>query len=179
MKVTPYKRRESEPLDDLRTLLQGRVFHVTRLAALPEILRSGVVLANRDRSLPTTFGYLENGYFRNLGCVSLFDYRAELTEQLEFYRAKCDPFQEAAPDRGGVAILFVGQGAYGDLVPWTKWKDDNAQSEMVVPYVEAGYRGAMPVELFDEILTLELTEDPDSIMAIHRRAFARRRASGR
>jgi len=73
MRVSPYRRRESEPLDDLRALLQGRVFHVTRLAALQSILDAGEVRANQDRSLPTTFGYLENGYFRNRGCVALFD----------------------------------------------------------------------------------------------------------
>jgi hypothetical protein len=123
--------------------------------------------------LPTTFGYLENGYFRNRGCVSLFDYRAEPTEQLEFFRSKCDPFQMAAPGRGGVAILFVAEAAYDQMLPWSQWKDENALSEMVVPHVEAGYRGSMSIELFDEIVTLELAEDPDSTMAIDRRARAR------
>jgi len=114
MRVSPYRRRESEPLDDLRALLQGRVFHVARLAALQSILEAGEVRANQDRSLPTTFGYLENGYFRNRGCVALFDYRAELSEQLEFYRSKCDPYGMASPENSGIAILFLKPAAHED-----------------------------------------------------------------
>jgi hypothetical protein len=41
---------------------------------------------------------------------------------------------------------------------------------MVVPHVEAGYRGALPTKLIAEVLSLELKEDPQSHAAMLRRA---------
>jgi len=41
---------------------------------------------------------------------------------------------------------------------------------MIVPYVETGYPGPMSLDLVSEIITLEVTEDPDSILAVFRRA---------
>lgn len=58
---------------------------------------------------------------------------------------------------------------YDALVPWTKWKEDQAWSEMVVPYVEAGYPGPLPFRLVPEIISVEQTEDPQSYAAMLRR----------
>jgi hypothetical protein len=128
-----------------------------------------LIRSNQDRSLPSAFGYLENGYFRNRGCVSLFDYRPEPTETISERRGRCSPFQAADPETGGIAIFILKPLAYDALVPWTRWQDEGAWSEMVVPHVEAGYPTAIPLDLVAEVITLELREDPDSLMAKHRR----------
>jgi hypothetical protein len=58
-----YVRRETEPLDDIEAQLQGRVFHVTRLAYLPLIVECGEIRPNGDGALPTTFGSLKKCLF--------------------------------------------------------------------------------------------------------------------
>ncbi len=69
------------------------------------------------------------------------------------------------PGLGGIAILFLQPAAYDALIPWTRWKDENALDEMVVPYVEAGYPGPLPLRLVAEIISVEITEDPNSLAA--------------
>lgn len=160
-----YVRCETESLDDVRAYLQGRVFHVTRLSYLPSIVECGEIRPNRDGTLQTTFGPSNNAFFRNRNCVSLFDYRPEATEEIEDFRGRCYPFRPAFPPNGGIAILILQPAAYDALIPWTRWKDEKALREMVVPYVEAGYPGPLPLCLVAEIMSLEITEDPKSLAA--------------
>jgi len=165
-----YVRRETEPLDDVEAYLQGRVFHVTRLTYLPSIVECGEIRPNGDGVLPTTFGSSKNAFFRNRNCVSLFDYRSEPTEEIKDFRWRCYPFRPAFPPNAPIAILILQLEAHDSLIPWTKWKEENALSEMVVPYVEAGYPGPLPLRLVAEIITVEITEDPQSLVAILRKA---------
>jgi hypothetical protein len=165
-----YVRSEAEPLGDIEEQLEGRVFHVCRLAYLPDIVAAGEIRPNRNGTLPTTFGYPKNGFFRSRDCVSLFDYRAPVTEEIRDFRCRCYPFAPARPPNGPISILFISPEAYEVLVPWTKWKEDSALSEMVVPYVEAGYPGPLPLRLIDELISVELTEDPNSLAARLRNA---------
>lgn len=170
-----YVRCETEQLDDLERKLQGHVFHVTRLAYLPSIIECGEIRPNSDGALPTTFGFSENGFFRKRNCVSLFDYRPEPTEEIEDLRLRCYPFRPASPPNGPIAILILKSAAYDDLIPWTKWKEKSDLSEMIVPYVEIGYPGALSLCLIAEIISLERTEDPQSYGALLREAWERRR----
>lgn len=172
MKQSRYQRGETDPLNDVRSLLQGTVFHVTRLRTLPSILADGEIRHNRDGSLSSGFGY--NSFFRNRGYVSLFDYRAELSSAVQNYRDKCSPFQMARPPESGIAILFLNPLFYSALVPWSLWSDEAAHTEAVVPYVEAGYRESIRVEQIAEIVTLEIVEEPDCHMAVLREANRRR-----
>lgn len=166
MEITKhYVRRETESLDDLEKYLQGHVFHVTRLAYLPSIVECGEIRANCDGALPTTFGFSDNAFFRNRNCVSLFDYRSEPTEEIKELRSRCDPFRPAFPPNGGIAILILRPSAYEGLIPWTRWRDENASREMVVPQVETGYPGPLLLRLVAEIISLEITEDPESFAA--------------
>jgi len=167
VKTTTHFRREAESLDDISSLLEGRVFHVTKLAYLDAILTSGEIRPNGDSSLPTTFGYPANGFFRKRNCISLFDYRIEPTDQIKDFRTRCWPFQHA---RGGIAILILMPDIYPALVPWTRWKEEEAWSDQVVPHVEAGYPGSISTDLIDEVICLTLEEDPNSFAAKLRNA---------
>ena len=171
VKITTYVRSETESLDDILSLLQGRVFHVTKRAYLPSILAAGQIRPNADDTLPTSFGSSSNAFFRNRGCVSLFDYRPEPTEEMRFYRSKCWPFMPAQPGDSGIAILMLKPQVHSAIVPYTRWKEEGALSEMVVPYVEAGHPGPISAELIDEVLCLKIEEDPTSLPARLRKAL--------
>jgi hypothetical protein len=165
MKIIKYVRRETEPLDDLEAYLQGQVFHVTRLSFLSSIHKDGEIKPNRDGMLQTTFGSSTNAFFRKRNCVSLFDYRPALTEEIEGFRRHCYPFRPASPGNGGIAILILQSAAHEVLIPWTLWKDEQAWGEMVVPHVEVGYPGTLSLGLVAEIISVEITEDRDSLAA--------------
>lgn len=158
-----YVRSESESLDDIEEYLQGKVFHVTRLAYLPSIIECGEIRTNNDGVLPTTFGSSDNASFKNRNCVSLFDYRPDPTEEIRDFRLRCYPFSPARPPNGAIAILILKPEVYDNLIPWTLWKEENALREMVVPHVEAGYPGQISIDLVEEIISVEITEDPESL----------------
>lgn len=171
MKCSRYIRRQTQ-LDDLFARLEGQVFHVTNLAYLTDILRAGCISPNVDRSLPSTFGYLTNGFFRNRGCVSLFDYRPEPTEEIRSFRFGCSPIQAALPGRGPAAILIFNHKISEHLIPWTRWQKEQAWGEMIVPHVETGFSGDLPTHFVDEIISLAIIEDPDSLASVLSRHFA-------
>ena len=166
MKITKkYVRSETESLDDIEAYLQGKVFHVSRLDYLPSIIKCGEIRVNTDGVLPTTFGFSNNSFFRNRDCVSLFDYRSEPTEEIRSFRLRCYPFRPADPSNEGIAILILQSKVYGNLVPWTLWKEERAFREMVVPHVETGYPGSISLSMVEEIISVEITEDPKSSAA--------------
>ena len=164
VKTTTHVRRETDSLDDISPLLEGRVFHVTKLTHFDAILTEGAIKANGNGALPTTFGYT-GAFFRKRNCVSLFDYRLEPTDQIRDFRMRCPPFQPARPDSDGIAILILKPEVDLALIPWTRWKEENALRDMVVPYVEAGYPGSISIDLIDEVICLKIEEDPKSLSA--------------
>jgi hypothetical protein len=161
---------ETEARDRLLPLVEGRVFHVTLAANVPAITAAGAIEPNIDGAFATTFGCSSNSYFRNRGCVSLFDLRAPRPD--EMYLHKCWPFRP-----GKHAILSVSPTAYTALLPWTLWRDEEAFREKVVPYVEAGYKGPLSLTLIDELIDVEVQGNPDLLVAKllegHRRAARR------
>lgn len=171
LNVIGFQRRETESLSDIEVLLEGAVFHVARREHWPAIEASGALLPNPDRSLPTTFGSSANSFFRNRGCICLFDYRAPPDDTIREYRRRCYPFQPAAPGNAGVAILVLNQSVHGELLPWTLWKEAGALDQMVVPHVEAGYPRPIPLRLVDRMILLRVEEDPESFAAVVRASW--------
>jgi len=170
LKITRHVRLETESLDDIASLLEGRVFHVTRLSHFDAILIDREIKPNGDGALATTFGNGANAFFRKRNCVCLFDYRLEPTDKIRDFRMRCSPFQPAGPDSDGIAILLLKADSYTALIPWTRWKEEDALSEMIVPYVEAGYSGSISIDLIDEVICLKIKEDPNSLSAQFRKA---------
>ena len=169
-----YNSRGSGPHDEVLAYVEGRVFHVTLLDYLPSIIRDGEIQTNKSGELPTGFGYLPNGYFRNRDCVSVFDYRAALTEEIESYRNLCHPIRPAFPPSNGIAFLILSPTTYPKLRPWTDAKKDALPIERYVAHVEAGYPGAIPLSAVTEIVSLQLIEDPKSHAAILRNVLKKR-----
>jgi len=155
------KLRHSAPFGAVRSRLEGRVFHVSRLSNLDPILTSGEIRPNQDATFATTFGSSSNSFFRNRGCVSLFDYRSVTPDELEDSVFKCSPMQPATP-QSGIAIFMLAVSTCPPLLSWKLWKEQGAMAEMVVPYVEAGHQGPISLSLVDEIICIEVVEDPNS-----------------
>jgi hypothetical protein len=140
--------------------LQGRVFHVSLFSNLGQILGTGNILPNQHGQFTTTFGSSENSFFRNRGCVSLFDYRSVTQEELNDSVFKCSPMQPAYSG-SAVAIFMLADSTCPPLLSWQMWKEAKAWSEMVVPYVEMGHHGPLPLSLVDEIMCVEVIKDRD------------------
>lgn len=158
--------------------LRGRVFHVTRLTVFEQILAAAEIRANADGTFPTVFGST-NSFFRKRGCVSFFDYRSASSKQIEEAIGKCSPFHLPATDlesvnESQIAFLFLSTTEYDRLIPWTKWKEEEAYSDKVVPWVESGYPGSVPITSIAEALRVTINFPADSITAQLRRARFRR-----
>ena len=80
------------------------------------------------------------------------------------------PFQVARPGDDGIAILILDKSVEANLISWAQSKEENVPSEMIVPYVEAGYLGAITVAKIELVILLRIEEDPTSIAAVLRRA---------
>jgi hypothetical protein len=59
---------------------------------------------------------------------------------------------------------------YPKLLSWKLCRDEVMHRERVVPYVEAGHPGPIPVTLVERVVYFRRTEDPDCLPAILRRA---------
>lgn len=167
--VTEFERFESDSFADIEALLEGRVFHVTKREHWSAIQKSGALLPNQNNSFASSFGSSINSFFRNCGCVSVFDYRVPPDDVIIKFRRQCNPFQPATPENAGIAILVLSPRVHESLLPWSLWKERKAFGEMVVPYVEAGHPGPIPLELVENVFLLRVAENPSSLAGLLRR----------
>lgn len=139
---------------DILHAVKGRVFHVTSEENMELIIQSGNLIPNSDLAFPSIFGRIPNGYFRKRGCVSFFDYRIYGTPQWEEHAYKCFPTQNL---RKGdkMCFLFLHEKNYKHLISWASWKNEKAWCDRVVPWVEVGYKGEIPLDCISELLTVE------------------------
>jgi hypothetical protein len=161
-------------------LLLGRVFHVTPLRTVAGIRADGEIRSNVNGEFQSPFGST-NSFFRKRGYVSVFDYRSASPEQIEEALGKCSPFYVHTADpellyEPNIAYLFLSDSVHDQLTPWTKWKDEEAYGDKVVPWVEAGYPGSVPIAAIEEILCVKIDYPTDSIAAQLHRALLRGRS---
>jgi len=151
---------EGNAREQLLPLLRGRVFHVTCAANLDSIRSHGAILTDTDSTLLRPFGSY-NSYFRNRGCVCVFDYRTISDEDLNRAVMNCSPWQPADNCSSALAFLFLSEAGQARLRPWEEWKTTRSFSEMVVPYAEAGYPGPIPFDEIDEIIEVTFERGPE------------------
>ena len=177
---TKLRLSEKGLLNALLPRLEGRVFHVTLLTTLDLILRSEEIRPNKLGSYDSPFGS-SNSFFRNRGCVSLFDYRSVTPEELDDSLGKCSPIQpiQARLPDSGIAIFLLSPLRCPALLPWSLLKQEEAWTEMVVPYVETGHEGPISLALVDEVICVEveLDEELGRIIAALRRGRKQRNVS--
>lgn len=140
--------------NDILPAVSGRVFHVTPTENMHLIKKSGALFPNSDLLHTSKFGNTSNGFFRLRGCVSFFDYRCFESPHWEEHAYKCFPTQILS--RGDtMSSLFLHESEYAMLIPWTAWREQEAWSERVVPWVEAGYKGKVSLRSISEELIVE------------------------
>ena len=149
--------------------LLEHVFHVTTRAAYAGILTDGRIRPNQNGNFAFTFGQSESSYFRRRGCVSVFDFRGVNSERLEEALLRYYFLNPSFTDNQPV-FLFLNTACFERLVPWSRWKDEKAYGEMVIPYVEAGYPGDIPVSLIDGVLRVEVDKPVGPLEAAIRAA---------
>jgi len=140
--------------NDLLPRLQGHVFHVTQWRSVSSIQARGVIAPNLS-GIPSPFGTTENGYFRSKNCVSFFDYRAYGTADWEEHAHKCLPTLPLKPD-DPIGIFFLSVTFYDKLLSWRGWKEEQAWSKRVVPHVECGFPGEVPLSAIERLLCVEM-----------------------
>ncbi|ENO0457031.1 hypothetical protein ACAK56_000935 [Salmonella enterica] len=142
--------------DDILPMVSGKVFHVTPTANMHLIKKSGALIPNSNLLNISRFGNSSNGFFRQRGCVSFFDYRCFGTKDWEAHAYKCFPTQILNREPGDkISILFLHKCKYDMLIPWTIWKKEEAWAERIVPYVETGYKGKVYLSDITEELIVE------------------------
>jgi hypothetical protein len=141
----------------LLPLLRGRVFHVTTAMAFRRIVGDGAIRPNRDGSLTTRSRY-DNAYFRANGCVSLCDLRSVSEEEIQVALGQYY-FLDPEPHDGSPVFLFIRADCATDLIPWRQQRTESPEM-LVVSYIEAGYRGNLPLECVEEALAVDVIRPP-------------------
>ena len=79
---------------------------------------------------------------------------------------KCPPTEPLSAD-SGIAILLFKPEIYPKLLSWEGCRNEDLR-QMVVPYVEAGYFGPIPISLIEKVIIVTKSEDPNSLVAMLR-----------
>jgi len=173
MKITKKQFHERNLTESILPYLTKRIFHVTKKSNLNAILECGEIRSGKNNKFETTFGYSSNSFFRNRGCISLFDYKTATKEQFDKYFGRCHPAMPVTPE-DEIAILLINDSIYHELLSWELWREEQAYSEMVLPYLEAGHQGPISIKKVDEILIVSIIEDPHSLAAKLRKVHKQR-----
>ncbi|WP_281558381.1 hypothetical protein [Thalassomonas sp. RHCl1] len=141
---------------ELEEKLIGSVFHVTPIVNMDSINESDGLKPNSDLSVKSKFGNTETGFFRLRDCVSFFDYREHGSRRWNKFAPKCRPTQ-IMNHTNGIAVLFLSQNLFSKLIPWTRWEDEEAYSQQIVPYIEIGYKGFVSLDFITKVVFFEPT----------------------
>lgn len=172
MRVTTKHITSGRVFDELLPLLEGRVFHVTKEENWPRIQAIGSLLAvPPEGQYVSSFG--SKSYFRQRGCVSLFDYRNCQQDKFQEHYYNCLPTFPLT-EECAIRILFLSPNRYDQLVSWEDWRKDGIGTN-IVPYVEVGFEGEIPLDHIEEALIVTITEDRNSLAYRLKAAMAKHR----
>ena len=163
MKITKIHIEKGDALQQLLPNIEGKVFHVSKSKNWPMIEELGKIIPNENGELETSFGSSKNSFFKNKGCVSVFDYRNINEDKPQEHAYKCSPTSPLTPEEG-IVIFVLREESYSTLISWEGWKQEDL-SQMVVPHVEAGYPGAIELSLIDEIIFVTMDKNESSGLA--------------
>ncbi|OLC67519.1 MAG: hypothetical protein AUH69_03665 [Actinobacteria bacterium 13_1_40CM_4_65_12] len=162
------------PRDELEQFLLpqllGRVFHVSTHERLEAILEDGAI-----RVHPPVAPSYDKAYFRNHGCVSLFDLRSITKDQLDDTLKVKYNFLNYHGDRHHPVFFLLRRDALAPIISWSKDLFEKSLGWQLVPYSEAGHPGDLPLTLVDDILRVTIVHPPDppfiaALKAANRRA---------
>lgn len=107
----------------------------------------------------------------------MFDFRNCTDEQVEISNQRCAPWQAArhcVHDDLGIFILAFD--ACRKLHPWIP-SDQRDVSQMLVPYVEAGYPGPLPLSEVSRLVQAKIRMKPETDPLIKALLAGRTRAA--
>lgn len=148
---------EQELEAQLLPILRDRVFHVTTRGAYRNIEEEGTVLPSPSNA--RTWEY--DAYFRSIGCVSLCDLRTIDDDQLEH---ALDAYYFLDPRHGepDPVFLLLSPDAVGDIISYSDAVADGGPvgGKMLVPHIEAGYPGELPLSAVAEAIFVTVHRSP-------------------
>ena len=144
---------------ELRTILldrlRGNVFHVTTQDAWPRIRSTDSVLSNPPDH-PSIKRWEYNAYFRQKSHVSLCDLRSVQESDLNMALKRyffLDP-RSGCPEP---VFLILSSSAVNRIVTYNEAIDDATKAgQMIVPFVEAGYPGDLPLAEITDVLIVDI-----------------------
>ena len=143
---------EADLMDQLLPQLRDRVFHVTTQEAWPCIEASGRILS----SLPDCVPQYDNAGLRHIGHVSVCDLRSLEEDDLQL-AMDAYYFLDFRKESRGPVFLFLTESAIEDLAPYHELSDRiNSLEKHIVPFIEAGYAGNLPLEEISEVLAVDV-----------------------
>lgn len=154
LQMTYSVQARSSPVLDL---LEGRVFHATTIRAWQQIKVEREIRPDASACFSAYGGC--NSYFRNRGCVCVFDWRRQ-DEEAKRFRGVLHPLNHARHPQ--VVLLVMREEIHGRLIPSEAVRQERAWSELVVPIVEAGHEGAIALSLIDLAVVVSLQTDVDA-----------------
>lgn len=144
---------------ELLPILKERVFHVTTVDGFLSISEDGAIRHNQDNRYPFSHSVSQASYFRTRGCVCLCDLRSVSDEDLENVLFKYN-FLNPPPTDDMPVFMILSHEVYAVLHPWTDWKKGKPTESMVVPFIEAGYPGEIPITAVERTLIVEVKRKP-------------------
>ena len=153
-RVERVKIHQSELRSTLLDRLCGNVFHVTTQEAWPLIRSTGLVLSNPPDH-PAIKKWEYNAYFRQRSHVSLCDLRSVRETDLEMALERyffLDP--RSCPDP---VFLILSPSSANAIVTYSEAIDDATEAgQMIVPFIEAGYPGDLPLAEITDVLIVDI-----------------------
>lgn len=136
----------------LWAVLDGRLWHATGPGALKGILADGEIRIVGDR-----YG---NSFCRQLGCVALLDFGPTAVDDWGQFNNWSGWFGDQQQARVAVWLEIDRRAAAENVIDagalHQKWK--NHLSKQIIPGVEAGHRGPVPVACIGNVLLIDRHE---------------------
>ena len=162
-RVERVKVHKSKLRTSLLDRLRGSVFHVTTQDAWPLIRSTGSVLPNPPDH-PAIKKWEYDGYFRQESHVSLCDLRSVQESDLSI---ALDAYffldLRSYPDPVDPVFLILSPSAVNRIVTYDEAIGPATEAgQMIVPFIEAGYLGDLPLAEITDVLIVDIDRPPPS-----------------
>jgi hypothetical protein len=139
---------------DLVPQIRGRIFHVTSIERFLAIYKAGAIKNNKDQSLKK---HEYNSYFANKGCVSVVDL-VNNTKPIVTRRKMLNDY--SIFEKGGqvTTFLFLAPEIHSQIITWEAYKREKAYGQQIVPELESGIPGEIPLRCVEEVWFISLKD---------------------
>ena len=162
-RVERVKIHQSELRTTLLNRLRGNVFHVTTQEAWPLIRSTGSVVPNPPDH-PAIKKWEYDGYFRQESHVSLCDLRSVQESDLNIaLKAYFFLDVRSYTDSVDPVFLILSPSAVNRIVTYDEAIGAATEArQMIVPFIEAGYPGDLPLPEITDVLIVDIDRTPPS-----------------